>query len=86
MEAVILQEDFKRLVNEQLAEQKITRADLARRMNKPPQFVTNYLNGDTSPGPDVIEKFFSALGCSVRLSVRRVEAASRSRRSATSAT
>ena len=69
MKTVILQEDFKRLVDEQLKLRGWSRADLARAMNKPRQYVTNYLNGERSPGPDVIEGFFHALGFSVHLAL-----------------
>lgn len=69
MESVILQEDFARLVNEYLIKKDWTRADLARAMGASRQMVTTYLNGHQSPGPDVIERFFNALDCDVRLVV-----------------
>jgi len=69
MRTVILQEDFKRLVEEQLVQRDWSRADLARAMNKSRQYVTNYLNGNVSPGPDVIEAFFAAFECRVHLTV-----------------
>ena len=64
---MILQEDFARLVNERLIALDWTRADLARAMGASRQMVTTYLNGHQSPGPDVIERFFNALDCDVRL-------------------
>ena len=71
---MILQDDFRRLVNEQIAEQHITRSELARRMKKPPQFVTDYLNGNRSdPGPEVMELFFHALGFRARLALEPIE-------------
>lgn len=64
---MILQEDFTRLVDEQLAAKGWTRSELARHMGVGRQYVTNYLNGRSSAGPDVMERFFTALGCRVRL-------------------
>ena len=76
METLILQDDFRRLVNEKLAEQRMSRSELARRMGKPPQFVTNYLNGNASdPGDNVKEMFFRALGYRPRLVLEGLEPA-----------
>ena len=71
---MILQEDFRRLVSELMQEQGISRSELARRMNKPPQFVTNYLNGNRSDAGDVVkENFFKALGYRPRLILEKIE-------------
>jgi transcriptional regulator with XRE-family HTH domain len=81
MNAVILQEDFRRLVEEQLSDQQLSRSELARRMNVTPSYVGDYLNGRNSPGPDVMERFFSALGVKARIVIEREskEAATKSR-------
>ena len=69
----MLQDDFRRLVIEKMAEQNITRSELARRMNKPPQFVTNYLSDNSSDAGDKVkELFFRALGYRPRLILEEV--------------
>lgn len=69
---MILQEDFRRLVEQQLVEQQLSRSGLARRMEVTPSYVGDYLNGRNSPGADVMERFFRALGIRVRLTVESV--------------
>ena len=69
---MILEKQFVDLVNEQLGKQEMSRSDLARAMGVGPQYVTDYLNGRKKPGPEVIERFFSALGVRPRLSIDAV--------------
>lgn len=58
-----LPQRFRENVCRIMADQGITRADLARKMDVPPQYVTNYLNGKASaPGLDVVSKFADGLG------------------------
>lgn len=71
---MILQDDFRRLVQEQMREQGVTRSELARRMQKPKQYVTDYLNGNRSdPGDNVKELFFRALGFRPRIVLEKIE-------------
>lgn len=58
---VTLQRRFIENVNHLLEEKGLSRSDLSRRMGAAPQFVTSYLNGQRSPGLDVIARFSEAL-------------------------
>lgn len=60
----MLEQQFREIVVRELRNRGWTRADLAREMGTTPQYVTNYLRGYHTPGPDVIEKFFRAFGLS----------------------
>lgn len=71
---MILEQQFLELIESELKEKGWSRADLARAMNATPQYVTNYLNGRRSPGADVMERFFRALGCTPRLVVEQKSA------------
>jgi len=66
---VILQEQFRIIVNHELEVRQWNRARLAREMGVKSAYVSNYLNGDKDPGDDVKERFFNALGLRPRLSV-----------------
>ena len=66
---VILEKQFRTIVEDRLSTLGWSRSALARRMDATPQFVTNYLNGRNTPGPDVMERFLSALGLEPRLTV-----------------
>lgn len=68
---MILEQQFRDLVERELKELGWTRADLARAMKTRPQFVTDYLNGRHSPGADVMERFFTALGVTPQIVVRK---------------
>jgi transcriptional regulator with XRE-family HTH domain len=70
---VILQEQFRNLVNSELERLHWSRAELARRMAVAPSYVSIYLNGDADPGDDVKEKFFAALGVSPRLTIEPIQ-------------
>ncbi|MBX3444231.1 MAG: helix-turn-helix transcriptional regulator [Planctomyces sp.] len=59
---VILQDEFRRPVTEELEKQHLSKRELARRMGVDPPYVLQYLSGRVSPGPDVMERFFRALG------------------------
>lgn len=58
---VILDAQFREGVNAALAEKGWTRSELARRLGMSPPTVTQYLNGQISPGVGIIEKFCAAL-------------------------
>lgn len=58
---LIIDQQFREIVNDRLAERGWTRTDLAERMGVPRTTVTDYLNGRRHPGPEMIEKFFAAL-------------------------
>lgn len=69
---VILEKQFRAIVEQELATRRLTRAELARLMKVSPQYVTNYLNGK-KPGTAVIERFLRALGYKPRLDVERLD-------------
>lgn len=59
---MILQNEFRVFVRTELDRQHISQAELARRMGVARSLITKYLNGERSPGMDVVEKFYRALG------------------------
>lgn len=69
---VILQQQFRDLINSELSRLDWSRARLGREMGVPASYVSKYLNGDVDPGDDVKEKFFSALGVSPRLTIEPI--------------
>ena len=71
--AVILQQQFRNLVNSELVRLGWTRLRLAKEMGVASGYVSNYLNGDKDPGDDVKEKFFRALGVQPRLTIEPLE-------------
>ncbi|MFV0442303.1 MAG: helix-turn-helix domain-containing protein [Planctomycetaceae bacterium] len=71
--SVVIDKQFRDIVNDRLAALGWNRSDLARAMGKGPAYVTDYLNGRAAPGPDVMEHFFSALGLAARLNVEVVD-------------
>lgn len=66
-ENVIIQDDFRRLIRDEMKSQGLTQIQLADRMGVKQATVSQYLSGKISPGPDVIEKFCKALGKVPRL-------------------
>lgn len=54
---VILQERFRQRVRAELESRGWSQGELARRMNVSPQFVSQYLNGQRSPGLDLVQRF-----------------------------
>lgn len=66
---VILEEQFRTIVNNRLKTLGWSRSDLARAANVTPQYVTNYLNGRNTPGTDVMEKLLAALKLRPRIVV-----------------
>lgn len=58
---MIIEKQFRDEVNRVLTEKGWSRSELARRMQVDRAYVSNYLNGRNSPGPDVMEKFCIAL-------------------------
>ncbi len=71
--AVILQQQFRNLVNNELTRLGWTRLRLAKEMGVHSGYVSNYLNGDKDPGDDVKEKFFRALGVQPRLTIEPID-------------
>lgn len=68
----VIDKQFAVIVTDRLHELHWSRSDLARAMRVSPQYVTDYLNGRSKPGPDVIERFFSALGLRPTLSYETI--------------
>jgi len=64
---VILEKQFRQIVEAEIAKREWSQADLARAMDVTPQYVNMYLSGRRCPGPDVIERFFAAFGRRPRL-------------------
>lgn len=70
----MIQEQFRDIVNDRLAELGWSRSDLARAAGVSRQVVTNYLNGnDPNPGPETMERFLRALGMSPVLTAIEME-------------
>lgn len=65
---MLLQLQFRAIVIDEMQKQGINRSQLARKMGYHPNVVSKYLNGVNSPGLEVIEKFFRALGGRSKLS------------------
>ena len=65
---MVLQEEFRRIVKDELARQGMPQSELARRMGISQSTVNQYLTGKFCPGLDVVEKFFNALGLPLHLS------------------
>ncbi|TWT49056.1 helix-turn-helix protein [Thalassoglobus neptunius] len=65
---MVLQEEFRRIVKDELARQGMSQSELARRMSVSRPTVSQYLSGKFCPGLDVVEKFFNALGLPLHLS------------------
>ena len=76
---MIIQDEFRTLVREKLAEQKISQAELARRLDVTPAMVTRYLTGQVAPGADLLERFFVALGYRPHLSLEPIDQKKKSR-------
>ena len=70
---VIIEQQFRDIVQGQLEQHGMSRSELARRIGVPPQMVTDYLNGRRAPTGDMIEKFFKALGLTPELTFHPVE-------------
>ena len=69
---MILEKEFCDFVNGQLKQLKWSRSDLARAMGCTPQYVTDYLNGRSVPGPAVMERFCGALGLEPHLTFKPI--------------
>lgn len=69
---MILQQQFRDLINSELKRLGWTRQRLALQMHVHSGYVSNYLNGDKDPGDDVKEKFFRALGVRPRLTIEPI--------------
>ena len=63
MVVAVLKDRFIHRVNEILDAEGISRAELARLMGVAQPVVLQYLNGKSSPGLEMIERFAKALGC-----------------------
>lgn len=73
--AVILQQQFRNIVNNELKRLGWTRLRLSQEMAVHSGYVSNYLNGVMDPGDDVKEKFFRALGVQPRLTIEPIDEA-----------
>ncbi|WP_197440878.1 helix-turn-helix domain-containing protein [Thalassoglobus neptunius] len=69
---MVLQEEFRRIVKDELTRQGVTHNELACRMGVSRPTVTQYLTGKICPGLDVVEKFFIALGIPLQLGSHEV--------------
>jgi transcriptional regulator with XRE-family HTH domain len=70
---VIIEKQFRDIVQRQLEADGVSRSELARRLGVPPQMVTDYLNGRRAPTGDMIERFFGALGLAPELRCHPVD-------------
>ncbi len=68
---VIIEEQFRSIIEDELKDRGWSRSDLAREMHVGRQVVTDYLNGRSKPGPDMMEKFFAALELEPQLTVKK---------------
>lgn len=68
---MILDKQFLQIVEDELAARHWSRSDLARAMGIKPQMVTDYLNGRSTPGLGVIERFLAALELEPEIKVHR---------------
>lgn len=61
---MLLQDIFRRRVQEELDERGWTQSELGRNLDPPanPSFVNQYVMGRRCPGLDVVERFAKALG------------------------
>ncbi len=69
---MIIEQEFKKIVEDELAQRQWSQRRLATEMGVDSGYVSRYLGGKIAPGPDVIEKFFRALGLKPHLSFERV--------------
>lgn len=72
-----LQSEFRRIVREQMREQGVSQGELARRMGFARPVVSRYLNGEVTPGADMIEKFLAALGFEPVLEIKEIPSKAR---------
>lgn len=59
----MLAENFRANALMELEKKGWSRTDLAAKLGRSPQYVTNYLRGYANPGLDVVEMFATAFGC-----------------------
>lgn len=64
---------WRELIAQKLSSEKVTRAELARRVGLSAQNVTTYLNGHGSPSPQMMDRFLKALGVEHTFRVRETE-------------
>ena len=58
----VLQQRFQHSLRQAIADAGMNQTQLAEKMGVSKMYVSKYLNGVSSPGLDVIEKFSKALG------------------------
>lgn len=68
---MILDSQFRELIKQELKLRGWNQTRLAVEMDVAPSFVSLYLSGKVSPGDDVKDRFFTAMGLEPVLSVRR---------------
>ncbi|TWT49005.1 helix-turn-helix protein [Thalassoglobus neptunius] len=70
---MVLQEEFRRIVKDELTRQGMSQSELARRMGISRPTVSQYLSGKFCPGLDVVENFFNALHISLQIGPQEVQ-------------
>ena len=73
---MILDSQFRELIKQELRLRRWNQSQLADAMGVAPSFVSLYLSGKVSPGDDVKDRFFKAMGLEPVLSVRRIKSES----------
>ena len=66
---MVIDKQFREIVEEQLRQKGWSRSELARRMGISQPVVAKYLNGHTVPGPDFMERMLKPFGLRLRLVV-----------------
>ena len=66
---MILDKEFRDIIERELAERGWTRSEYARRVGVSPQTIGDYLHGRKLPGPGIIERFLKPFGLRPHLSV-----------------
>lgn len=72
---VIIEQAWRQAIDEELKRRKWSRSEFARHLGVTPGFVSNYLNGTNSPGPEVMERWLRSLDLEPVLTFRRVSKA-----------
>ena len=67
---MLLDTQFREIVSQQMSLKRWTQAQLAAAMGVTQPYVSQYLSGRVSPGDDVKDRFFDALGLEPILTVR----------------
>jgi transcriptional regulator with XRE-family HTH domain len=68
---VIIEQEFTQIVKTELAERGWSMRELARQMDVNVSYVSQYLSGKHTPGPDVMERILRCLDLVPHLSVTK---------------